>query len=182
MIALEQPSGCQESPKRTASLDPAPCGVCGRTWPMHDLVMWADTLACPEGHGCAIHPLSRESVTKETPMPEIQTATVGRIVHYTLPAGRSAGQIRPGVIVRVWGPECVNLQVFTDGDNDQLDIRGVPVPAPESASSPTLWVTSAKLGPVEQQGAWHWQPRADVRATAPVAFADESGRTLGSAR
>lgn len=53
--------------------------------------------------------------------------SIGRIVHYVLPTGPSKDQHRPAIIVRVWESEShpnghpdnlVNLQVFTDGGND----------------------------------------------------------------
>jgi hypothetical protein len=44
-----------------------------------------------------------------------QKPTVGRIVHYRL---RSTGEIRPGLIVRVWNDDCVQLKVFLDEAND----------------------------------------------------------------
>jgi hypothetical protein len=81
--------------------------------------------------------------------------TVGRIVHYVLPHGRSAGQHRPAIIVRVWGedqvavgalPESalgtVQLQVFTDQDNDEM---------PQ-----VLWATSAMHNEERLFGTWHW--------------------------
>lgn len=44
--------------------------------------------------------------------------TIGRIVHYT---DRDISGCRPAIIVRVWSPQSVQVQVFTDGSNDQLD-------------------------------------------------------------
>lgn len=71
---------------------------------------------------------------KETTMPKDTTPpglTEGRIVHYVLADGPSAGQHRPAIVVRNWGQKledgttsnptgCVQLQVFTDGPNDQM--------------------------------------------------------------
>lgn len=53
----------------------------------------------------------------------MQDLYVGRIVNYVLPDGRSAGQVRPAIVVRVWNDVSsdliaqgyCNLQVFTDG-------------------------------------------------------------------
>ncbi len=76
--------------------------------------------------------------------------TIGRIVHYKLPADISsksgqnphqAGQEVPMIIVVVWpneygpGHEGVNGQAFLDGNE-------------------SLWVTSAKEG--NGNGEWHW--------------------------
>lgn len=75
--------------------------------------------------------------------------TVGRIVHYTLPAGRGEGQVRPAIVVRIWGGDhpSIQLQVFTDSDND-----GLP---------PIVWktsVTESNTGESEL-GRWHWPKR-----------------------
>lgn len=85
--------------------------------------------------------------------------SIGRIVHYRLSAqdvqriyasqqganplhgiGNPAapGDDFPAVVVRVWNPTSVNLQVLLDGPDN-------------------LWVTSATEG--EQQGNWFWPPR-----------------------
>lgn len=87
-------------------------------------------------------------------MPE-QKPSVGRIVHYKL----IDGQIRPAMIVRVWGQcgdacgscqDCVNLVVFTDGWNDRELISG-----PEC--KPIVNVTSVMRG--DNPGQWNWPPR-----------------------
>ena len=69
---------------------------------------------------------------------------IGRIVHFVLPNGEH----RPAIIVRVWdsasSPESyVNLQVFTDSDNDGLQN--------------TMWRISVRQD-VENMapGTWHW--------------------------
>lgn len=68
--------------------------------------------------------------------------TIGRIViyhpcndrrDYVPQNGRPADV--PAVIVAVWGNECVNLKVLTDGPND-------------------VWVTSANFGTGERQWSW----------------------------
>ena len=84
-------------------------------------------------------------------MPE---PTIGRIVHYTLPEGRSKGDVRPAIIVHVWGPEhdsSVQLQVFTDESNDGLP--GV------------VWKTSVALSTTGESefGRYHW-PKVPARA------------------
>ena len=50
----------------------------------------------------------------------MQQASLGEMVHYILPKGRSKGQPRPAVVVRVWPDYKCNLQVFTDDSNDDL--------------------------------------------------------------
>lgn len=55
-----------------------------------------------------------------------QVPSVGDDVFYRLPHGnRSAGEVRPAKIVRIWGvphsDSVVQLQVFTDGQNDGLE-------------------------------------------------------------
>ena len=62
-----------------------------------------------------------------------QVPSVGRIVHYIMPDGRHKGAHRPAIIVQVWNGDapptlehCVNLQVFTDGANDDVQ-NGAPV-------------------------------------------------------
>lgn len=78
--------------------------------------------------------------------------TEGRIVRYVLPDGPHAGDARPAMVVRVWSPTCVNLQVFLDGVND---FEGDPDVAPN-----LRWVTSATLDPsAKEPGSWHWPPR-----------------------
>jgi hypothetical protein len=54
--------------------------------------------------------------------------SVGRIVHYTFKNMQQEVVTRPAIIVRVWGEgdevtelTAVQLQVFTDGQNDGLD-------------------------------------------------------------
>ncbi|HBD19459.1 MAG TPA: hypothetical protein DC063_04795 [Arenimonas sp.] len=85
-----------------------------------------------------------------------QKPTVGRIVHYVLPDGPSAGQHRPAIIVRTWDqPELpfsgtVQLQVFTDGQNDV---------APGEPWSATKWISSATYSEEPQPRTWHWPER-----------------------
>lgn len=83
--------------------------------------------------------------------------TEGRIVHYVLPDGRSAGQIRPAIVVRVWrdvSPDLIaqgysNLQVFIDGTNDY----------PNAANSNAIWATSKVYSEDKELGTWHWPPK-----------------------
>lgn len=47
--------------------------------------------------------------------------TVGRIVDFHVEDRHGgAPQVRPAMVVRVWDGGLVNLQVFTDGENDGL--------------------------------------------------------------
>jgi hypothetical protein len=81
--------------------------------------------------------------------------TEGKIVHYVLPDGRSKGEIRPAIVVRVWrdvSPDLIakgysNLQVFTDGTNDYEDGTRV------------LWATSKVYSENYELGTWHWPPK-----------------------
>ncbi len=53
-------------------------------------------------------------------MSQLQKPSIGRIVHYVMPDK----QHRPAIIVRVWGDSdsaAVQLQVFTDGRNDESE-------------------------------------------------------------
>ncbi len=75
--------------------------------------------------------------------------TIGRIVHYLLREGRSAGELRPAIIVRVWpdghGAEnTVQLRVFLDGSND--------------AGAESDWATSVHEG--TEPGTWQWPARS----------------------
>ena len=73
--------------------------------------------------------------------------TEGRIVHYVLPEGRSKGQHRPAMVVRVWWGTAVNLQVFVDGSNDGY-------------ASGMTWRTSVHYDPDGAPDTWHWIERA----------------------
>lgn len=110
-------------------------------------------------------------------MSELQPATIGRTVHYTLseedaaainrrrtnpgsiakrisealwPIGAQAhignearaGQVLPAVVVAVWGPRCVNLQVTLDGTD-------------------TYWATSRDVSTTGEPApaCWHWPAR-----------------------
>lgn len=76
--------------------------------------------------------------------------TVGRIVHVTLDRGVNTGDCRPAIVARVWNPEVINAQLFTDGLNDHMDYAGGVV-----------WITSLHYAkPVVGQPTppltWHW--------------------------
>lgn len=72
--------------------------------------------------------------------------TVGRIVNFKLPdypaGARSIGDVRGAVVTRVWSDTCVNLRVFTDGENDQ---------------GQSEYHTSVCMG--EGNGQWSWPVR-----------------------
>jgi hypothetical protein len=73
--------------------------------------------------------------------------TVGRIIHFKASA---EAPCQAAIVVKVWSPEVVNLQVFRDGTNDSRhDGHG---------ADPTFWATSAQFKPSDQQG-WHWPER-----------------------
>mgnify|MGYP000989721294 CR=1 FL=1 len=73
--------------------------------------------------------------------------TEGRIVHYVLPDGI---EHRPAMIVRVWdhGTGMSNLQVFTDGSNDQSVDQGL------------IWRGSIFYSEDKLPGTWHWIEKA----------------------
>lgn len=74
----------------------------------------------------------------------MMTPTIGDRVHYVLNEGRSLGEHRPAIIVRVWGDRedsLVNLQVITDDINDKLP--------------PMVWKTSVKQSDDPTPGTWH---------------------------
>ncbi len=77
--------------------------------------------------------------------------TEGRIVHWVVPHGPSAGQHRPAIVVRVWrrddgGVPLVQLQVFTDASNDGF--------------TNAHWATSVHYDEAKGPGTWHWIERA----------------------
>ena len=84
----------------------------------------------------------------------------GDIVDYVLSSGRSKGEERPAIVVRVWGEPtptytpAVQLQVFVDNTND-FD-HGQP-----GALTGLLWATSVSHDEAEKKpGTWHW-PEAE---------------------
>lgn len=76
--------------------------------------------------------------------------TEGRIVHFVLDQGRNKGAHRPAIVTRVWSKDLgtVQLQVFTDGANDDLDN--------------VVWRTSVMpdLTDEPKPYSWHWIERA----------------------
>lgn len=80
----------------------------------------------------------------------------GRIVHYVLSEGRSKGEHRPAIIVKVWEAHraqgTVNMQVFTDAQND--------FNAVQDGHSGMKWATSVHYSENKEPGTWHWPERA----------------------
>lgn len=74
------------------------------------------------------------------------------MIHYVLPEGPSAGQCRPGVIVRVWNQETgmSNLNVHLDGSNDG---GGSLLMAAPSVSYAKGAPSSTGVGSAHS---WHW--------------------------
>ncbi len=75
--------------------------------------------------------------------------TIGRIVHYVLPAGPRAGQSRPGMVVNVNPDGTVNLQVFTDSATGREG----------DYYHPTFHQAEVKRGGTHDGGTWHWSER-----------------------
>lgn len=84
--------------------------------------------------------------------PKNQPISIGRTVIYRH-RHRITGELieRPAIAVRVWSPECANLQVFMDGDG-----------GPSNDAEPNLlWATSASYQAEEdgselRHGTWFW--------------------------
>jgi hypothetical protein len=75
--------------------------------------------------------------------------TEGRMVHYVL----ENGEHRPAVIVKVWDKlsGVVNMQVFTDGINDE-SVNG--------HARNTMWKTSVPYSEEPKSSTWHWIEKA----------------------
>lgn len=93
--------------------------------------------------------------------------TESRIVHYVLESGRCQGEHRPAIVVRDWKQPngLVNIQVFTDGWND--DFREAHhVNTGEQSTvvtivQNTIWRTSVHQDEeTKAPGTWHWPERA----------------------
>jgi hypothetical protein len=89
-----------------------------------------------------------------------QVPSIGRVVHFVLDTGRNAGQHRPAMIVQIWGdPQnpapYVQLQVFTDGQNDG-----------DEYASGMVWRTSVQpdhsASPAHRT--WHWPEYVPAKA------------------
>lgn len=95
-----------------------------------------------------------------------QPASVGSQLLYTYQAGdhckkQVVGQSRPAVVVREWGSDLYNVQVFTDGRNDFDDGRLV------------LHVTSAKLCECIGKGHLCWPGSTHEAAPHPEPLTPE---------
>lgn len=85
---------------------------------------------------------------------------VGRIVHYVL----ENGQHRPAIVVRDWQQEngLVNLQVFTDGWNDQyasthlVQVGEQKLEGVLKVDQNSIWRTSVHCSEEMEPGTWHW--------------------------
>ena len=80
--------------------------------------------------------------------------SIGRIVHFVQkkPQSSVAPLVHlPAIITAVWGPDCVNLQVFCDGGNSEEQNNGTSQPAN------VKWITSVNQDPSgETPRSWHW--------------------------
>lgn len=77
---------------------------------------------------------------------------IGDIVDFTLAFARNGDAIeRPAIVVAVWSPTCVNLQVFLDGVNDLQDC------VPQECQRGFAWRTSSSMG--DRVGEWRPAPR-----------------------
>lgn len=72
---------------------------------------------------------------------------VGDIVLFVLDSGRHAGEFRPAIIVQVWTNDCVQLQVFADGNGDEDLNDGLPN---------VFWETSINHSSEYLYGTWHF--------------------------
>ncbi len=95
-----------------------------------------------------------------TMLPLRPVPSVGHIVHYVLTGGRSEGEHRPAIIVRIWpvynGIEMVQLQVFTDNTNDYAKDN--------PASGGIMWATSVHQDEENKvPGTWHWPEFAPAK-------------------
>lgn len=98
----------------------------------------------------AAPPPARTPRSRKAASDEPQAASLGRIVHYVLKDGPNAGEHRPGLVVRVWSPTTVNLQVFHDGDG---------TPHLNDGLLNTLWQRSVEFSAEPRPGTWHWPER-----------------------
>lgn len=95
----------------------------------------------------------------KTPAKKTRLVKIGDIVDYVLSSGRSKGEERPAIVIRVWGtptPEhtpAAQLQVFVDNTND-FDHGSVGM-------NGLLWATSVSHDQAEKKpGTWHWPEEA----------------------
>lgn len=110
----------------------------------------------------ATQELLAESATQAAPV----AAFEGQMVHYVM----TNGEHRPAIVVRVWrnldGTHAglplleglVNLQVFTDGANDQNPAYSSGMN--ERVATGLLWATSVRYSDQHEAGTWHWPEEA----------------------
>ncbi len=85
-------------------------------------------------------------------MPESESVlpSIGRIVHFV----QEDLKHRPALIVEVWNPTCVNLQVFLDGTNDaQLGTASLGL---------ARWETSVAFSEDPRPLTWHWPEKVSA--------------------
>lgn len=86
--------------------------------------------------------------------------SIGRIVHFRIGGTDEEPELRPALIVRVWSPTSVNLQVFFDGSNDvprpPAEADGIR-PDLDEAERGLGWRTSVTEG--DGVGYWRWPAR-----------------------
>lgn len=83
--------------------------------------------------------------------------SIGRIVHFVQSKPFGDGLVHlPAIVVAVWGPDCVNLQVFTDMGNSEPTYNGTVAP------SANKWITSVNRDDsASQPRTWHWPEREE---------------------
>jgi hypothetical protein len=95
----------------------------------------------------AVHHFTPASVVPGVRLEPLQPKpSIGRIVHYVLPDGRSKGEHRPAIIVKVWEDNSVQLTVFTDWSNDYVHHQGL------AWATSVLYADSSENKP----GTYHW--------------------------
>lgn len=91
-----------------------------------------------------------------------QKVTVGRIVHFVMPGEKVH---RPAIVVQTWSNDCVQLQVFLDGTNEncqEYEKTDNPGLAPTSAdmNNGMMWRTSVTHDETgKRERTWHWPER-----------------------
>lgn len=109
-----------------------------------------------EGHGVPRDQQRKETMSNEATNERIKiwstkAPSVGDRVFYVLSendgGARNAGEIRPAIITRVWGTpttreHAVQIQVFTDGQNDNL--------------ANVEWRTSVRQDHLKSPGTFHY--------------------------
>lgn len=138
------------------------CQDCGIT--SQEAMKSTEALKCPGKADDAARVVAAPVTPAPSPRPK-----EGRIVHYVMGHGPHKGEHRPAIVVKVWGPECVNLQVFTDGENDCDPCADPNAPGAERAHaivqqqqgvSGLFWGTSVMLDASGQTPqSWHWPER-----------------------